>query len=156
VESARITLRWGDASDVEFVDDLGKRVVMDSVASFRRPIEAMVHVSFERLLAYVRGQSHRIIIAQADDERAGFLLLLDTMQEEVTLMPQAFIAFMAVEPGMRRRGIARAMLAEAERYARERKLPTLSMMVTEENVAARTLYERSGFFIERRMLTKVL
>ena len=156
MEVARVSVRIGTNADIPYVLDLGKRCVMASVSGFRTPIRAMVDVSFERLVAYVSEQSHVILIAESADAPAGFLLLLDTMPDEVTLLPQAFVAYMAVEPDMRRRGAAKAMLAEAESYARRNHLPTLSMMVTEENTPATSLYAQAGFFTERRMLTKVL
>jgi len=35
-------------------------------------------------------------------------------------------------------------------------LPYMSLMVTEENEAARALYERAGYVTERRLLSKPL
>ena len=63
---------------------------------------------------------------------------------------------LGVEPDARRRGIATALLAEAEKIARERKLPCIAMMVTEENDTARRVYERAGFVTERRLMCKPL
>jgi ribosomal protein S18 acetylase RimI-like enzyme len=136
--------------------DLGGRTVMDSVSSLRDAMPAMARVSFERLVDFVYAQPHVILVAEEDGERRGFLLLLDAMPDEVTLAPQAFIAYMAVEPEARRRGIAAALMAEVERIARERKLPNIAMMVTEENEAARRVYERAGFVTERRLMCKPL
>ncbi len=129
---------------------------MDSVSSFRDAIPAMAGASFERLVDFVYAQPHVILIAQDAGKPLGFLLLLDGMPDEVTLAPQAFIAYMAVEPDARRKGIAAALLAEAERIARERNLPAIAMMVTEENGPALRLYERAGFATERRLMCKLL
>jgi len=63
---------------------------------------------------------------------------------------------MAVEPDRQRQGIGRALLASIEDRARRRGLPYLSLMVTEENAAARELYADAGFTTERRMMTKIL
>ena len=156
MDDTSVSVRTGTLADVPYVHDLGKRCANTSVSSFRTPVQALVEASFERLVAYVTGQSHLILIAEVAGEPAGFLLLLDTMPDEVTLLPQAFGAYMAVEPRMRRRGAAKAMLAQAESYARRNHLPTLSMMVTEENTPATRLYDQAGFFTERRMLTKVI
>lgn len=152
--NAAIAIRRGDARDRAFLSDLGERTVMDSVPSTRDSIPAMARLSFERLLEYVFAQSHVIFIAEENGAKAGFLILLDTMPDEVTLSPQAFIAYMAVEPAARRRGAGRALLESAERYTRERNLPVLAMMVTEENAAAVRLYEEAGFTTERRLLCK--
>lgn len=151
-----LSIRTGDAGDQAFVLDLGKRVAMTSVSTLRPAIQPLVELAYEKLVDFVDHQSHVLLIATDADRRLGFLLLLDTLPDEVTLAPQAFVAYMAVEPDARRRGIGRALLAEAERLARERGLPCIAMMVTEENKAALDLYEKSGFQTERRLLCKKL
>jgi ribosomal protein S18 acetylase RimI-like enzyme len=78
------------------------------------------------------------------------------LPDEVTLEPQAFIAYMAVEPHARRQGVAAALLAGAEAAARERGRTHVALMVTEENDAARELYAQAGYFTERRLLCKIL
>lgn len=154
--NAAVAIRTGTDRDRAYVLDLGCRTVMDSVSSLREAAPSLVRVSFERLVAFVFTQSHVILIADAGGKARGFLLLLDAMPDEVTLAPQAFVAYMAVEPEERRRGIATALLARAEEIARERKLPALAMMVTQENEAALRVYERAGFVTERRLLCKPL
>jgi ribosomal protein S18 acetylase RimI-like enzyme len=96
------------------------------------------------------------LIAERGGERVGFLLLLDQLPDEVTLRPQAFVAYMAVEPCARGTGVGAALLAAAENEARRRLLPYMALMVTEENEAARRLYERAGYRTERRLLCKPL
>jgi ribosomal protein S18 acetylase RimI-like enzyme len=95
-------------------------------------------------------------VAEAGGERCGFLLLITDLPDEVTLMPQGFVAYMAVEPAWQRRGIGAQLLEIAEDEARRMGLPYMSMMVTEDNTAARELYERAGYFTERRLLCKAL
>jgi ribosomal protein S18 acetylase RimI-like enzyme len=86
----------------------------------------------------------------------GFLVLLYDLPDEVTLTAQAFVAYTAVEPFARGRGVGRALLEAAEAAAREAGLQYVSLMVTEDNDAARALYDRAGFQTERRMMTKRL
>jgi ribosomal protein S18 acetylase RimI-like enzyme len=97
-----------------------------------------------------------LLIAEHQAKPAGFLLMLDTLPDEVTRMPQAFVAYMAVEPSLRGRGIASRLLGAAEDEARRRGLPYMGLMVTEDNAAARALYERAGYLTERRLLCKPL
>lgn len=151
-----IAVRNGRADDRPFVEELGKRTMGDSVARFRYVNQAMLEASYDGLLDFVFHQSHVLLIAEHDAKRAGFILMLDTMPDEVTRMPQAFIAYMAVEPSMRRCGIGSRLLAAAEDQARRRGLPYMGLMVTEDNAAARALYERAGFLTERRLLCKPL
>ncbi len=55
------------------------------------------------------------------------------------------IAGLAVDPGARGRGAATALLAAAERFARERGGSKLSLRVLSTNEPALRLYERAGF-----------
>jgi ribosomal protein S18 acetylase RimI-like enzyme len=96
------------------------------------------------------------LIAERNGERAGFLLLLEELPDEVTLLPGAFVAYMAVDAGAQRAGVGSALLAAAESEARRRGVPYMALMVSEENEAARRLYERDGYRTERRLLCKLL
>jgi ribosomal protein S18 acetylase RimI-like enzyme len=129
---------------------------MSSVSSLRPAPEIDVREAFDRLYAIVESQSHVTFVAQRDGQRAGFLFLLDELPDEVTLLPQAFVAYMAVEPNLRREGVGAALLAAAENEARRRRLPYISLMVTEENEPACRLYEHAGYRTERRLLCKPL
>ncbi len=144
------------AEDRAFVTDLGRRCAMTSVGSVRPAAEPAVRAAFDRLCEIVEEQSHVALIAEEDGRRIGFLLLLDGLPDEVTSLPQAFVAYMAVEPRDRRRGAGAALLAAAEDEAKRRGLPYMALMVTEENEAARRLYERSAYRTERRLLCKPL
>ncbi len=139
-----------------FVQDLGRRCAMSSVGPLRTVPERVVSGAFDRLLEVAESQSHVIFVARIGERHAGFLLMLDDLPDDVTALPQAFVAYMAVEPAFRRRRVGRALLDAAEQEARRRGLPHVALMVTEENRAARTLYERSGFQTERRLLCKPL
>ena len=146
----------GEQEDRVFVAELGRRCVMSSTSSLRPAPEVDVRDAFDRLYAIVESQSHVTLIAQRDGQRAGFLLLLDELPDEVTLIPQAFVAYMAVEPDLRGKGVGAALLAAAENEARRRRLPYISLMVTEENEPACRLYEHAGYRTERRLLCKPL
>jgi len=149
-------IRDGRTEDRPFVQDLGKRTMGDSVARFRYVNEAMLEASFDGLLDFAFHQSHALLVAEEEGVRVGFILMLDTLPDEVTRMPQGFVAYMAVEPSSRGRGIGSRLLAAAEDEARRRGLPYMGLMVTEDNAAARALYERAGYLTERRLLCKPL
>ena len=143
-------------SDRDFIETLGKRTVMDSVSAGRNADPEKVLRSYDRLLDIVNGQSHVSLIVEVDGRRAGFLLLLDALPDEVTGEDQGFIAYMAVDGAYRRSGVASKLLERAEDEARKRSLPYMRLMVTEENEPARALYERAGYVTERRLLCKTL
>jgi ribosomal protein S18 acetylase RimI-like enzyme len=56
-----------------------------------------------------------------------------------------YIDALATDPEFRRRGAARALLAEAEREARKRRLPAIALDTTIDNTPARALYAHEGF-----------
>jgi ribosomal protein S18 acetylase RimI-like enzyme len=143
-------------ADRAFIKALGRRCVMSSIGSLRRADAANAREAFDRLCDIVESQSHVTLIARRNGVRVGFLLLLDDLPDEVTLLPQAFVAYMAVEPSARQAGVGTALLAAAEYEARRRGLPYIALMVTEENGAARGLYDRNGYLTERRLLCKRL
>ncbi|HVA29463.1 MAG TPA: GNAT family N-acetyltransferase [Candidatus Baltobacteraceae bacterium] len=151
-----LEIRAATSEDRGFIQDLGERTVMDSVSAMRRPHPPDVIRNFDRLLSIVNRRDHVALIAVADAVRVGFLLLLDSLPDEVTGEDQGFIAYMAVERALRGAGIGAALLARAEDEARGRGLPYMALMVTEENAAARALYERAGYLTERRLLCKML
>jgi len=144
------------AADHDFVQALGQRSVMSSVGSLRTTTEPAAAAAVERLCEIFAGQSHVTLIAHQNGERLGFALLLDELPDEVTLMDQGFIAYMAVEPKWQGAGVGTALLAAAEDEARRRGLPFMALMVTEENEPGRRLYERAGYRTERRLLCKPL
>ncbi|MGH7659445.1 MAG: GNAT family N-acetyltransferase [Vulcanimicrobiaceae bacterium] len=146
----------GEQRDREFVRDLGARVAMTSVSPFREVSGSLVVLAYDKLLEFIYAQSHVTLIAEDGGKDVGFLLLLDMLPDEVSMSPQAFVAYMAVEPEHQRRGIGRALLNGAEAAARDRGLPTIAMMVTEGNVPALELYASSGYRTERRLLCKQL
>jgi ribosomal protein S18 acetylase RimI-like enzyme len=154
--SGTVAIRPGTVRDRDFVVDLGRRVSPTSVSSLRYALPPLVEGAYERLVDYVLAREHEIVVADVDGVAAGFALLIYDLPDEVTLTEQAFIAYMAVEPASQRQSIGRMLLASVEDHARKRGLPYLSLMVTEDNSAARALYAESGFFTERRMMTKTL
>ncbi len=152
-----VVLRRGAASDRAFVLDLGRRTSLDSMSALREVPPAMLQASFEQLVEFAFDRQYVLLIAERDLEGpVGFLLMLDDLPDEVTALPQGFIAYMAVEPEARRRGVAEQLLAAAEDAARVRGLPHMALMVTEDNDAARELYAHAGYVTERRLLCKPL
>lgn len=154
--TAPVGVRDGVRADLSFVLDLGRRVGSTSASSLRAAPPEAVFEAFRALTDFVWTRDHDTLIAELDGRPVGFLLALYDLPDEISLQPQAFVAYMAVEPSAQRRGAGRSMLAELERRARLRGVPHVSLAVTEENAAARALYARAGFRTERRMMTKAV
>ncbi len=152
-----VSLRRGDSSDRAFVRDLGRRTSVDSMSEQRSAPPAMLQASFDQLVEFAFERQYVLLIAERElDGPVGFLLMLDDLPDEVTAMPQGFIAYMAVEPDARRLGVGHELLEAAENAARVRGLPHMALMVTEDNEAARELYAQAGYVTERRLLCKPL
>ena len=149
-------VRAGERADREFVRDLGRRTVNSSVSAARVADADDAIVAFERLADFVFERRHEALIAEEGGARIGFLLLVFDIPDEVTLARQAFVAYTAVEPRAQGRGAGRSLMAAAEERARNAGLPCVSLMVSEDNVPARRLYEALGYATERRLLTKSL
>ena len=58
---------------------------------------------------------------------------------------RAHIVSMWVDPGHRRRGVARTLIDRAVRWATEHRADEVILWVADQNAAARRLYERIGF-----------
>jgi len=61
-----------------------------------------------------------------------------------------YICGMALFPDYRGRGIGRRLLTHAEQLAKKHRYQKLSLIVFEQNIPARRLYESSGFLERRR------
>lgn len=82
-------------------------------------------------------------IATADEEPVGLLLARAVADE-------AEILTLAVLPHWRRRGVAHRLMEQLLAWATSVDAVRLFLEVAEDNVAARALYERSGFALVGR------
>jgi ribosomal protein S18 acetylase RimI-like enzyme len=64
---------------------------------------------------------------------------------------RGWIYHLAVEPGVRRRGIGRQLVATAERALAERGCPKVNLQVLESNRDIVAFYERLGWRVEDRV-----
>ena len=60
-------------------------------------------------------------------------------------LPELVVLLLAVAPQARRQGIARALMAEAQAYAKAARTPHLRLFVGAENTPAVQLYAALGF-----------
>jgi ribosomal protein S18 acetylase RimI-like enzyme len=100
-----------------------------------------------------------IYVAEAESRIVGFICVYARVPFEDLADPpgeHAYITDVYVHDGWRRRGIAQAMLARAERHARERGASELRIGVLAGNAAARALYRHVGFQARLETLGKML
>ena len=141
--NSAVAVRRGDRDDRDFVRDLGRRSATTSVSAVRAGRDEDVLEAFERLVEFAYGRRHDVLIAERNGERVGFLLLLYDIPDEVTLTEQAFVAYTAVEPSARDRGVGHALMVAVDEFARAHGMRYVSLMVTEDNAPARALYDHT-------------
>jgi ribosomal protein S18 acetylase RimI-like enzyme len=96
-----------------------------------------------------------LFIAELDGLAAGGLLMW-TLKDYFSQQWHAHISVIAVTAEAEGRGVGRALMAYAERWARDRGHTVITLSVFEGNRRAQALYERCGFATEMRRMTKRL
>ena len=65
---------------------------------------------------------------------------------------RGWLYYLAVDPGRRRGGIARSMVAYAENWLADQGVRKVELMIRPENDAVREFYERVGYEVEPRLV----
>ena len=99
----------------------------------------------ERLIPMLREQQNVLPLLAWDGTEPVGLALGFFGLSTFAAKPLLNIHDLAVVPGMRGRGVGRALLTEAEEIAAARGCCKLTLEVQEDNLPARRLYERFGF-----------
>jgi GNAT superfamily N-acetyltransferase len=116
----------------------------------------------DEYFAYLQKQcasnNGRIFMADVAGDTAGFICVVAEMRGESPEdpAPSAWVHELYVKPAHRRSGVASALLAEAERFARGEGANRIRLGVLEGNGGARSLYDRLGFLPHAHVLTKPL
>ena len=85
-----------------------------------------------------------LLIAEAEGEPLGFVFL-EEKQDYFTGARHGHIGILAVTTTAEGRGAGSALMRAAERWARERRYPSLTLNVFDANQRARGIYEHFGF-----------
>jgi GNAT superfamily N-acetyltransferase len=99
-----------------------------------------------------------ILMAEYAEQPAGFVCVVASMLGESPEDPAPFawIHEIYVKPEHRRRGVASALMVEAEHFARSHGARRLRLGVLDRNEHARALYASRGFHEHAHVLTKTL
>lgn len=84
------------------------------------------------------GERAVFLVATEDDKVAGYI-------GSYCCYPEGYITNVAVDPGFRRRGIGRALVAELIKIGRKEEFSFLTLEVRVSNEAAISLYKLLGF-----------
>jgi ribosomal protein S18 acetylase RimI-like enzyme len=88
-------------------------------------------------------------------ERAGYVFAT-TQHDYFTREPHAHVEVLVVEPAAEGRGVARALMAAIEQWARDRGIGVITLNVFDRNTRARDLYDRLGYARETIHYRKAL
>lgn len=128
------SVRHGDELLVQEIVD-----GMSPESRFHRFLQAMPRLSpgLRRMLADVDGERHRAWAAYLGDRPVGVVRLIADSHGDHELS-------VAVVDAMHRRGVGRALVAEALAAAAADGLSSVSIMVHPENAASITMFRRLG------------
>jgi ribosomal protein S18 acetylase RimI-like enzyme len=151
-----ITIRPATARDREFVLSLA-----DRLADFDRPVWRSAEEIAEgdrRALAEAFDSPHpdrALFVAELHSTPAGCLLLW-TIEDYFSGGRHAHISVVAITRSAEGQGVGRALMQQAETWARERGHSRITLSVFEGNRRAQQLYERTGYQVELRRYVKPL
>lgn len=148
-------IRSAQASDVAFLERLAERLVI-GIPSWR-DLAAMVVTARNWWLGDLQrvGLGAAVYIAEtANAQPIGAVAV--ARSQHFTGAPQAEVGELAVLEEWESQGVASALLAQAEAWAREAGLPFISLATGAANARALGFYARNGYRPEDIRLTKPL
>lgn len=92
------------------------------------------------------GPVHDVFVAETDGIPSGCVYVLVT--SDFFGRRHAHISVIATTAAAEGTGVGRALVAHAEAWARDRRLPLLTLNVFAANTRARRFYEKAGFEME--------
>ena len=149
-------IRLATAADREFLVGIA-----DRLADFDQPVwRTREEIADGDRRALVDALDHPapdrdLFIAEMDGTRAGCLLMW-TLEDYFANLRHAHVSVLAVTRDAEGRGVGRALMERAERWARERGYRRITLNVFDSNHRARALYERTGYAPETRRYVKEL
>lgn len=146
IREQSITIRPATSGDTDFILSLVPRFASFDLPRGRgkRETLAAIHADIERALREVPPGDHFFVVEATDGQPAGFLHL-QVQRDFFSGLRACHVADLAVAPSREGRGIGRALLAHAEKWAKENRCKLLTLSVFPGNTRARALYERTGF-----------
>lgn len=153
--SAAVTIRRAEAADLPFILAMAPRLARVAQLAWRNEAEIM---SFQRnFMAFclsVPG-SQSLLACAPDSTPLGFIHVepaLDSMSSETC----GYVSLLAVTEDAEGKGLASALMAAAEDWAKAQGYRLLCLDVFASNERGRALYARQGFAAETLRLVKPL
>jgi len=151
-----VTVRRGEASDIEFVDELANESVEYSVPAGRTPdrqlLAERIRSGLAALADHLADDRFVVVIGEVGPERVGYLILDLADREPTTGEPQAVIVDIAVRRVAWGRYVTHRLVREAARLAEDRGLGYLVGTISASNQRALRTAQRIGFAVERHQV----
>jgi ribosomal protein S18 acetylase RimI-like enzyme len=157
MSDAAIHIRPARAADAAWIIPLAPRMHAFGPPPWREAgeMDAAVAQQWAHELAHPTPGSSFLVAEDASGAPAGFVWV-KTERDYFIERPVGHVIDIAVTEAAEGRGVGRALLEAAERWAEERGYPWLTLHVFEGNDRARRLYEKMGYQPEwTRMLKRV-
>jgi len=155
-----IAIRKAGKADRDTVRDFA-RLLQDAECAMhpsRRPGTTLAPAFLDELYRRTRGRNGAILLAEADGRPVGYIAFYVETLDHIELRAEArrflYVSDMAVVPHWRGRGVAGRLLAEAEAFCRQLKLPRLVIGVLTANEPACAAYRRASYVFYEHWLEK--
>jgi ribosomal protein S18 acetylase RimI-like enzyme len=113
------------------------------------------HTRYYNLQEMISAPHVHLIVAELGDKIVGSgYARIDPAKSFIAYSRYAYLGFMYVDPGYRKQGINKSIMAELKRWAIEQKMTEMRLEVYYDNLMAIKAYEKAGFTpltIEMRM-----
>jgi ribosomal protein S18 acetylase RimI-like enzyme len=152
-----VTLRPAGLADEPAIHRLAAELGAFPVPAWRTPSEIATadHAILRQALQSPRTDTLVLLAEGAPGEPLG-VLFVSTRADYFTGRPHAHVEVVALDRAAQGRGLGYRLMAEAERWARERGYNAITLNVFAGNRRALALYERLGYQTETLHLWKSL
>lgn len=99
-------------------------------------------VCSEETSRFLNDERHHLLLGYVDDQPAGFVSAVEVFHPDKG--SELFLNEIGVIDGVRRRGVARALIDELKLVGRERGCVGMWVLTDEDNTAAMALYRSTG------------
>ncbi len=152
-----LLVRAAEPADDEYIISLGPRWTEFDLPSGRKR-----HIVIEGIRRDLRKHldgnlpGSFMFIAETDEGEAAGFLHLQLVTDFFSGKQNCHISDLAVSQGWDGKGVGRALLDYAERFAREHRCERITLAVFPGNARGRKLYESAGFELDTLRMAKSL